>query len=233
MEVHCASKIARKLNLDHYVDEPGRIPLSQILEETVWRNECEIPFTNCLSILDHPRMAEHADFILAGQFGDIGSGGHIRPYMLIPQSREKFLDEVFRRYLLNPFASLKTILRDDFLEHFFPEFRDSFLGSFQTIDGSDCNAQLFELWDMINRQPRYIFSSQKIDAHRFEVSAPLADFDYVQFALGLPLQLRVGQALYRSMIWSMGPEIRGVPYANNLRPVRPDALLGRPSKLRL
>ena len=151
--------------------------------------------------------------------------------MLIPQSREKFLDEVFRRYLLNPFASLKTILRDDFLEHFFPEFRDSFLGSFQTIDGSDCNAQLFELWDMINRQPRYIFSSQKIDAHRFEVSAPLADFDYVEFALGLPLQLRVGQALYRSMIWSMGPEIRGVPYANNLRPVRPDALLGRPSKL--
>ena len=53
MEVHCASRIARRLNLDHYVDEPGRIPLSQILEETVWRNECEIPFTNCLSIGDH------------------------------------------------------------------------------------------------------------------------------------------------------------------------------------
>ena len=85
---------------------------------------------------------------------------------------------------------------------------------------------------MVNRQPRYIFSSQKIDSHRFEVLAPLADFDYVQFALGLPLGLRVNQALYQSMIWLMGPEIRRIPYANNLKPVRPYALLSTESKLR-
>jgi len=214
------------------VDEPDRIPVSQALVATVWRSECETSFTNCLSIVDHPRIAEHADFIFGGQFGDVVSGGHIRPYMLIPQSRQQFLNEVFSRYLLNPFGRLKTILSDDFLAEFYPKFRESFFASFDKIDSYSCNAQLFELWDMVNRQPRYIFSSQKIDSHRFEVLAPLADFDYVQFALGLPLELRVNQALYQTMIWLMGPEIRRIPYANNLRPVRPYALLSTESKLR-
>lgn len=231
LEVRCASRIARRLGLYHYVDEPDRMPLSQLLEATVWRSEGEIPFTSCLSIADHPRIAEQADIIIGGQFGDIGSGGHIRPYMLISQSRKQFLNEVFTRYLLNPLARLKAILRDDFLQQFYGDFRDSFFASFEAV-GSSSNVQLFELWDMINRQPRYIFSSQKIDAHRFEVLVPLADSDYVQFALGLPLRLRVDQALYQSMIWVMGPEIRRVPYANNLRPIRPSALISAETKLR-
>jgi len=232
MEVRCAHRIARRLGLEHYVDEPDRIPLFQLLEATVWRSEGEVPFTNCLSIGDHRRIADHGDFILGGQFGDIGSGGHIRPYMLIPQPRERFLDHVFNRYLLNPLARLKNILSEEFLEQFFPEFRESFLASFEAVDGYACNVQLFELWDMMNRQPRYIFSSQKIDSHRFEVSAPLADFDYLQFALGLPLYLRAEQSLYQSMIWLIGPEIRCVPYANTLRPVRPYALLSATSRIR-
>jgi len=65
---------------------------------------------------------------------------------------------------------------------------------------------------------------------RFEFSAPLADLDFVQFALGLPLRLRVEQTLYQSMIWWMAPEIRSVPYANKLTPVRPRALFGPASK---
>ena len=214
------------------MDEPDRIPLSQVLEATVWRSEGEVPFTNCLSISDHGRIAEHGDFILGGQFGDIGSGGHIRPYMLEPQSKKQFLDQVFSRYLLNPLGRLRTILNEEFLEQVFPEFRESFLASFESVDGYSCNVQSFELWDMMNRQPRYIFSSQKIDSHRFEVLAPLADFDYLQFALGLPLHLRVEQSLYQSMIWLIGPEIRCVPYANTLRHVRPDALLSAKQKNR-
>ena len=62
--------------------------------------------------------------------------------------------------------------------------------------------------------------------------APLADFDYLQFALGRPLHLRAEQSLYQSMIWLMGPEIRRVPYANTLRRVRPSALLTAKREIR-
>ena len=81
--------------------------------------------------------------------------------MLIPQPRERFLDHVFNRYLLNPLARLKNILSEEFLEQFFPEFRESFLASFEAVDGYACNVQLFELWDMRCTLKTCIYASRR------------------------------------------------------------------------
>jgi Glutamine amidotransferase domain/Asparagine synthase len=221
LDVQYASAIAYRLGFNHYVEQPTRVPLSEILEHVVWRTECGVPFTYCLSIADHHYIAERADFIIGGQFGDVGSGAHIKPYMLVPQSRKVFLSSVFRQYLTNPLPKLKKIFTDDFLDQVFPRFYESFLASFEEINPQNSNVQIYEIWDMIHRQPRLTLNTQKVDSHRFEAIFPLLDFDYLEFALALPFSLRFGQALYQTMIWALGPEIRHIPYAKTGRLLSP------------
>jgi hypothetical protein len=54
------------------------------------------------------------------------------------------------------------------------------------------------------------------DSHCLQRFSPFFDRNVLQFATSLPLRLRIGQVLYKALIYEMGPEIRDVPNSNTL-----------------
>jgi hypothetical protein len=219
-EVICASEIASRLGFSHFLEDPVTVKLSESIPRIVWRTECAVTFVNCLTATNHAQMKEHGDFIVGGQFGDVSSGAHIYPYMLLPRTRRQFIERAFRWYRVYTHDVLRRVFNEDFLRRYDPLLKDAFFESFDSIE-ADSNIALYELWDVAERQARMTLGSGPVDSHLFEKPYPFLDGSYMAFVHTLPTRLRFGQGLYQAMIYHLGPEIRDVPNANTGWKLRP------------
>lgn len=212
-EVICATEVAKRLGFTHYREDPTAARYSDILPKILWRIEGAVTFVNGITLPNHALMKEHGDFILGGQYGDVSSGAHIYPYMFLPRSRSSFLERAYRWYRVYSDRSLLRVFNPEFLLKSSPLLKEAFLSSFQRIE-AEGNIELYETWDLLERQARMTIGVAPVDSHLFEKVYPFLDREYMSFALGLPTRLRFGQSLYQAMIHHLGPELRDVPNAN-------------------
>jgi hypothetical protein len=229
LEATLAGAIAERLGFEHFREEPSTVPHSFIIPKIAWRTECETHFQNATSISNHPAIKERGDHIAGGWLGDISSGGHISPRMLVPRSRQSFIEHVYRHYLAYPASSLSRVFSPDLLQQTLPRVRGTFLESFSHFEAAT-NIQLYETWDLHQRQTRMTTSSMPVDSYGFEKIRPFYDKDYLKFTLTLPFRLRVAQSLYQTTIYRLGPEIRSIPSSNTMQRVRGTILGNRTNK---
>ena len=213
LEVTYAREIARRLGVDLHHEDPTEFAYSALLPRAVWRTEGEVTFINCLTLTAHDRMKALGDHVIGGQYGDAASGAHIYPYMLVPRSRASFLRSAFRWYVRFSPSLLRRVFRAEFLEGALRQLEEEFTGSFARYEG-DRLIDVYQAWDLCERQTRMTMGAGPADSHRFEKIYPLMSREHLEFVLGLPWTLRFGQSLYGSMIHALGPEIRDVPNAN-------------------
>jgi len=212
-EVRYAKEIAARLGFGHFIENPADHMYSDGVHKIVWRTEGEIQFRHAVSIFTHSVMKSYGDHFIGGWLGDVSSGAHLRPFIFLPINRGDFVDTVFERYLLHKEAELRSIFNPEFLAEHLPAVKEAFHESFDPYKDVS-NPRAYELWDLYNRQTRMIISSMPVDSHLFGKVRPFFDRSYLKFAMSIPLRFRVGQSLYKSMIYRMGPEIRSVPNAN-------------------
>ena len=214
LESRLAAVIAGRLGLEHFREDPRVSQYSAIIPKIAWRIECELHFSNGISLSNHRAIKQRGDFIIGGWLGDASSGAHISPFYLRPCARSEFLEQAYGRYLVYSARALSNIFSQNFLDRTFPQLKEAFLSSFDAVE-AETNIQLFELWDLAQRQRRMTTSSMPVDSYAFEKIRPFYDKDYLNFALSLPSRYRFGQILYTSMIYELGPEIRDIPSANS------------------
>ena len=224
LEATLAAEIAGRLCFDHYRENPTATSIAGIIPKIAWRTECETHFTNALSISNHSVIKSYGDFIAGGWLGDASSGGHIPISMLLQRSRADFVDNAYRRHLAYTAHSLSGMFNPEFLRNTFPKLQEVFFASFEYLEGST-NVQIYEIWDLYQRQRRQTTTSMSVDSYLFEKIRPFYDKTYLNFTLTLPTFLRIGQSLYQSMIYRLGPEIKHIPSANNQLRIR-SSLLG-------
>jgi len=223
LECTLAAEIAECLCFNHNQENPEATSYSDVIPKIAWRTECETHFTNALSISNHANAKIHGDHIAGGWLGDASSGAHIFVDMLWPRSRRKFIEHAYHRHLAYTAHSLRNIFSWDFLQETFPELQEAFLASFEYLEDST-NLQVYEIWDLYQRQRRQTTTSMSVDSYLFEKIRPFYDKDYLNFTLTLPAYLRFGQSLYQAMIYRLGPEIRHIPSANNQLQLRRSCL---------
>ena len=224
LEVGIAAEISDRLGFDHVEENPLTVQNSHLIPKIAWRTECEIPFMNALSIANHRALKDCCHFVTGGWLGDVSSGAHIAADMLIPTSRQAFVERAYWRCLAPAAHLLPRIFSQEFLQKTLPDVREAFFESFMQIEGTT-NIQVYEMWDLYQRQRRQTTSSMPVDSYLFEKIRPFYDKEYLNFTLTLPARLRFGQTLYQSMIWRLGPEIRSIPSSNNQLRLR-SSLLG-------
>lgn len=217
-DVLVAKQIADSLGFNHIRENPAGVPYSAILPKIAWRTECETHFTNAASISGHIQAKKRGDFIAGGWLGDVTSGSHIPPELIFEANRTKFIDRAFNRHIIFDEVWLRKVFTEEFVHEYYPALRSCFHSSFMEIPGQT-NIQLYELWDLYQRQRRQTTSSMPIDSYLFEKIRPFYDKRYVEFTLSLPTRLRFGQTLYQCMIFNIGPELRSIPSANNQLPL--------------
>jgi asparagine synthase (glutamine-hydrolysing) len=213
LDLERGKAIAEKLGLVHYPMELSHKTAIEYIEGIVWRTECQTSFEHSRSIVNHRFLKEIADFIMSGQFGDISSGGYIQPYMFKSCSREEFKRQVFQRYSVS-LDKLKHIFSESFLQQYYPAVQEQFLKSFDNIDEED-NVDCYQIWDQRERQANFILRAGNVDSHIFESIYPFLDWNYMEFLHSLPRHWLMEQSMYKAVIYHLGPEIRGVPRAND------------------
>lgn len=213
-ETQVAADIADRLGFDHVQENPESAAYSDIVPKIVWRTECETHFMNALSIVGHAAAKRYGDYVAGGWLGDVTSGGHIVPELLLPLRLDQFLDRAYRRHLNFSRDMLSHVFSKDFLHGALPNLQHAFMASFMPKNGQS-NIQIYEIWDLYQRQRRQTTGSMPIDSYLFEKIRPFYDKNYLRFTLTLPTKYRFAQTLYQSMIYNIGPEIRDIPSANN------------------
>ena len=212
-EVRYATEIARRLNFLHVIENPSDYVLSDGIAKIVWRTEGEIDFLHGLSLYNHKRMKEDGDHVIGGWLGDISSGGHIRPFMLLPMQRQRLVERIFEWYSASGVGLVKSVFASQFLDTYLPIVKESFIRSYDRFLDAP-NPTAHELWDLRNRQTRQTVSSMPVDSHLFAKVRPFFDRAYLKLVMSLPVRLRIGQTLYKSIIYNTGSEIRSIPNAN-------------------
>lgn len=212
-EVRYAKEIARVLHFDHHVENPFDFTLSDGVRRIVWRTDGETDFRNGLSMFTHAAMRPLADDVIGGWLGDITSGAHLRPFMLLPMNRGKFIGRVFNWYIQHRYDDLRQVFTKEFLDRNWPGVRQAFVESYRRFDAMP-NTRAHEAWDLQNRQARMTVSSMPVDSHLFGKVRPFFDRSYLAFTATIPVRWRIGQTLYKALIARIGPEIRDIPNGN-------------------
>ena len=211
-EVRYASQIAASLDFDHFVEDPTRFRHSDALEAIVWRTDGEIQYRNGISIFSHQRMRSFGNSVAGGWLGST-AGGQLRPFMFKPMNREQFLESVFRWYCTDTPEQLGRVFQPSVVKACMPEVKEVFLRSYDRIQGCS-NLMAQEYWNIFQRQRRMTVSSMSVDSHLFQKFRPFFDVDYLRFVMSIPTRYKIGQSVYQSVIYALGPEIRDVPNSN-------------------
>lgn len=211
-EVRYAGQIAERLSFDHFVEDPLKFRHSDALEAIVWRTDGEIQYRNGISIFSHRRMREFGNSVAGGWLGST-AGGQLRPFMFRPMDRQQFLESVFAWYCTDTPAQLGRVFQPAAVKEHMPELKEIFLKSYDRITGCS-NLMAQEYWNIFQRQRRMTVSSMPVDSHLFQKFRPFFDVEYLRFVMSIPMRYKIGQSLYQSVIYALGPEIRDVPNSN-------------------
>ena len=226
LEVRAAKEIAKRLRFDHYIHEPKKILFSSFLFPSVWRTEGSVHFTGLKSIVEHKNLKDRMSYNLNGHFGDVLAGKQLRPFMFSPCKRDVFIKKVYSHYVSYTYkheSSFQKIFNPIFFQTYFKEMQNEFNESFHKING-DNNWDIYDAWDLTNRQPRFTFCSSAVDNYLFNKIVIFTDYDYVDLMLSLPGHLRFGQSLYKKMIAIKFNKISDIPNSNTGKIIKSSTL---------
>jgi asparagine synthase (glutamine-hydrolysing) len=212
-DVKYGQEIAARLGYDNCYLDMGAMELSGLIPFICWQVEGNIPFSMSLSPFYHKILSkENISYKVGGACGDALSGSHIEPVMLLPLS-QKFLTEwTFEKRNYMGKALFSTIFQDSFLDTNKTLLRKSFADSIQRINEKRF-ADKFAVWDLTQRQERFIFSSSAVDRYYFTNITCFVDKDLLDFWFTVPLRLRFFQMLYKKAILKLSAKIADVPWA--------------------
>jgi len=141
----------------------------------------------------------HDSVFVPGHSGDFVAGSHIPEHFLARASisREEVLDAVLRSHY-----SLWDGPVADRRDHAaaFEQRIESIVGPIPTCS-SEQAADLFERWDLQERQAKFIVNSVRVYEHfGHEWRLPLFDHELMDFWARVPVQWRVGRKLYYEFV---------------------------------
>jgi asparagine synthase (glutamine-hydrolysing) len=190
------------------------------------------PFMQDLPVLDHllrDGWLPPDAVVVNGNSGDYISGGHIPSAALGFGSPGEKWREQFSAYAkkhLSLWGSLKTPAHLERMEARLRREMDE-IGLAYGEPGGDHG--VYEFLEFQDRQCKYVISGQRIyDFLELEWRLPLWDDDYLDFWQGVPVEHKLGQSLYRTMlqgrnwgsVWRDLPINRRWPSPLWLAPVR-------------
>jgi hypothetical protein len=219
-ELQIAKLVAQRLGLEHMTESPSHRPLGESIFPVVWRTEGEASCLNGPTMLAHKAIKANGDFLAGGYLGNVSSGSAIDFTMLLPLTRHQFLERMYRRYGRYSPEMLGSVFASDFIRTYLPQVKAAFFDSYQEISGQR-NIDLQQAWGLYNRATRMTMAAAPVDSHILQRVSPFYDRDNVEFFTRIPLHLRLGQTLYKRMIFRMGPTLVDIPNSNTMRRIRP------------
>lgn len=140
----------------------------------------------------------------------------LRPEMPVERRElRSIVNRIWRRG--NPFFAKQI-----FLPAFFSEYEKANIASidanFEALDETNIS-NLIHKFSLENRSNRYSVAMPNVQRQFVEYGFPGLEYDFVDFCLRIPPELKKGAALYREMLHRRFPEVAEVPWAKTGRPL--------------
>jgi asparagine synthase (glutamine-hydrolysing) len=213
-DVRFGRKIAQSLGYEHTFIPVGPTYMAEYSNEGVWRLEGAAScYTSWIFPEDTFLEENNIDFVMSGFLGDCLSGAHLPIELLEETNEERAVRSLYTSFY-------NKVFRDDELARFLKPnvYRNIEGESFNSIrrcfniTNTDNILNKCDYVDLHQRQRRYIALHLDILGAFSRVLDPFADNEFVDFILRVPLEMRVGQRIYKKMIVKHLPKVARIPY---------------------
>lgn len=227
-DVRFSRKIARSLGYKHTFIPVGPGYIEEYMDEGIWRLEggayC---FTFWIFALDAFLEKNNTKFAMSGFLGGCLSGGqgYFSPALSEETNPEKAIELLYRTFFNNVFEDreLAIILKPGVYKHISGESFASIKRCFNA-PGTDNILNKSNYVDLHQRQRRFIAYHMDILGTFSEVLDPFADNEFVDFILSVPIEMKLGQRIYKKMIVKHLDKVSKIPRAINGLPLNASKL---------
>lgn len=218
-DVIYARQLARTLGFAHRTFSYHSRDFTPTVPRVVWRTEATQLFIDGLSVELHRDISEDARVLFNGHLGDALSGGHLLP-ALFWMRREHLAAHILQKRTMLPKERLRALCTPRSFDALYGRLRDEVERELVELD-EERLPQLYNLWDLTERQRRYTLATPAVDRYLFEQLTPFIDNDVVEVMLGAPIGELFGQRTYVRAILESIPEARHIPWARTAREIEP------------
>lgn len=222
-DVIYARQLARTLGFAHRTFSYHGRDFTPTVPRVVWRTEANQLFIDGLSVELHRHISEDARVLFNGHLGDALSGGHLLP-ALFWMRREHLAAHILQKRTTLPKERLRALCTPRSFDALYGQLRDEVERELVELE-EERLPQLFNLWDLTERQRRYTLATPAVDRYLFEQLTPFVDNDVVDLMLGAPVSELFGQRTYVRAILESLPEARHIPWARTAREIEPQYLV--------
>lgn len=227
-DVRYGRAIARSSGYEHVFLEVVPAYLKMYAKDFVSRLEGTINCdTSWIFAMDAFLVENRMRYVMNGFLGDCISGAHLPAHLASETSAEKAVRVLYDSFYNRGFRDeeLGRLLRPNIYRTIRGECFNSVKRSFEMAN-TDNILNKADYVDLYQRQRRFIAAHIDVAAEFTRVLDPFADNDLVDFVLRLPVEMRVGQAVYRKMIVKHLPNVAGVPHSATGMPLDRESVRG-------
>jgi asparagine synthase (glutamine-hydrolysing) len=213
-DVEFGREIAGSLGYEHTFIPVGPSYITEYSNECVWRLEGTVScFTSWIFALNAFLEENGIRFVMNGFLGDCLSGGHLPRKLLKETNAEHAVKYLYKYYYNTPFKDdeLARFLKPNIYENIKGESFNSIKRCFDTANTDNILSKV-DYVDLHQRQRRFIAAHIDVSVEFSRVLDPFADNDFVDFILRVPVEMRVGQRIYKKMIVNHLPEVAKIPH---------------------
>jgi asparagine synthase (glutamine-hydrolysing) len=220
-----AKKIAKILNIENTFYEIPSNSIAEYAEETVYNGDglTRIRDAHFISLLKEFR--EEVDTVLLGFFCSELFGETLIRDLNVLSTKSDLANYLFKLYHLTKVSKYKTsIFSDNFSLISEKKIKDTFIKTLEDIPLESFN-EIAHHWEILQRCRRYIIPLANYISWYMEPRLPYLDENVVDFALRLPINLRLNKRFIHKVIRYLFPSLSNVVWEKTGLPVDSSPIL--------
>jgi asparagine synthase (glutamine-hydrolysing) len=227
-DVLLAQQVARETGIEHHLLHLDENYLARQLPDLVEETGGMLKlFDTAVAGIRHLLPALGAP-VISGLAGDSVFGSFLDEELLTADEHS-FKVALFRKMLSGMTEQeLRAVLGTHYLTMYTAVF-DSFLSELDKAPDGD-RALRAEYMNFYHRQRKWVFGVFQLIANYIPVTAPFYDYELFDYALGLPVERRLGERAYVDAFVSAFPNLAQIPWERTGQPlIRVTPLIALPS----
>ena len=207
-----AKQVAEELKIENRFYEISSDSIARYAEEVVYKGDGHIRIRDVHFISELDKVKKEVDTVLVGFFCDTVFGAHLHKDMLQLSNRDELAYFLFRKYKVKQIAEhIPWILSESFQDNPEEKARRNFIETVKEISFNNYE-EIEHYQDLRQRGRRYMLNLSNQVNWYLNSADPYLDNEVVNFAINLPLELKIKKIFIHKVLKYLFPNLAKIPY---------------------
>jgi asparagine synthase (glutamine-hydrolysing) len=207
-----AGQVADKLGIDNSFYEIPSDFIARYADEIVYRGDGHIRIRDAhfISLLRKVRL--EVGTVLVGAFCDTVFGGHLHKEILRISNKDELIGYLLSKYTVKQIAEhVPKITSQKFRNDLERKVKKNFVETVKSIPFHSYS-EIAHYWDLVQRGRRYILPLSTYINWCLDSRDPYLDNEVVEFAINLPLELKIEKKFIHKASKRLFPSLAEIPW---------------------